>query len=70
MGKKRKLPVTENGDDEQEGGPAKGPIEVDLPARHLTTPHLAKEEKRLIVVLENAQLESAKVTNKLSINLN
>jgi len=62
MGKKRKRVGGEEEDPEEAGplGPT-GPVEVDLPPRHLSTPHQAKEEKRLIVVLENAQLESAKI---------
>ncbi|CAG7827847.1 unnamed protein product [Allacma fusca] len=50
MGRKRKL----QDEDEEEK-------EVDLPPAHLTTSHMRKQEKRLIVVLENAQLETAKL---------
>jgi hypothetical protein len=51
MGRKRKL----NDGDEDESA------EVDLPPKHLSVAHMRKEDKRLIVVLENAQLETAKV---------
>ena len=50
MGRKRKL----QDDPEEEK-------EVDLPPSHLTASHMRKQEKRLIVVLENAQLETAKI---------
>jgi len=50
MGRKRKLK-----DAEEE------PKEIDLPPKHLSVSHIRKEEKRLIVVLENASLETAKV---------
>jgi len=53
MGRKRKL---QDADEEEGSG------EVDLPPSHLSVGHLRKEEKRLIVVLEKAQLETAKVT--------
>ncbi len=52
MGRKRKL---QDMNDEEEA------TEVDLPPKHLTVSHLRKEEKRLIVILEQAQLETAKV---------
>jgi len=51
MGRKRKL-KDPNAEEE---------TEVDLPPKHLKISHLRKEEKRLIVILENAQLETAKV---------
>jgi len=52
-------------DGEEEGGPSGGGGgEVDLPPPHLTISHQRKEEKRLIVILENAQLETAKVSPK------
>lgn len=54
MGRKRKF---KEQDEENE----QGPQEVDLPPAHLQVGHLRKEEKRLIVILENAQLETAKV---------
>lgn len=47
MGKKRK-----NNDDESEYDPS---------PKHLHTAHIKIQEKRLIVILENAQLESVKV---------
>lgn len=47
MGRKRKA----NDDEDQ----------YDLPSSHLSISHIAKQEKRLIIVLENAQLESVKV---------
>jgi hypothetical protein len=48
MGRKRKV----DGDD---------PALVDAPALHLLTPHQRKQKKRLVVVLENALVESIKV---------
>lgn len=54
MGRKRKF-KDQDEDSEQ------GPQEVDLPPAHLQVGHLRKEEKRLIVILEGAQLETAKV---------
>ncbi|CAL8100144.1 unnamed protein product [Orchesella dallaii] len=53
MGRKRKL-KEQDGEEEESR-------EIDLPPAHLTVGHLRKEEKRLIVVLENAQLETAKI---------
>lgn len=50
MGKKRKLV---NKDDD---------FEYDPVPKHLVTSHIKKQEKRLIVVLENAQLETVKVS--------
>ena len=52
MGKKRKLGAK---DDE---------FEFDPIPRHLVTSHIKKQEKRLVVILENAQLETVKV-NKI-----
>lgn len=49
MGKKRKLTAK---DDE---------FEYDPVPKHLVTSHIKKQEKRLIVILENAQLETVKV---------
>jgi hypothetical protein len=48
MGKKRK------NDDNDES-------EFDPISKHLQTSHIKNQEKRLIVILENAQLESVKV---------
>lgn len=53
MGRKRKL---------QDAGEEEESNEVDLPPKHLTVAHQRKEDKRLIVILENAQLETAKVS--------
>lgn len=49
MGKKRK-----NRDDNDE-------TEFDPAPKHLQTAHIKNQEKRLIIILENAQLESVKV---------
>lgn len=49
MGKKRKL---KSKDDE---------FEFDPIPKHLVTAHLKNQEKRLIIILEQAQLESVKV---------
>lgn len=57
MGRKRKFREVQD----NEGDNESGPVEVDLPPTHLQVGHLRKEEKRLIVILENAQLETAKV---------
>ena len=51
MGRKRKL-AGDGADDNQ----------VDLPPKHLKS-MADKEQQRLIVVLENAQLDSAKVNS-------
>lgn len=56
MGKKRKL--KESKSDEYEFDP--------LP-KHLITDHLKNQEKRLIIILENAQLETVKVGNKFEL---
>jgi hypothetical protein len=53
MGKKRKLA---NKDDE---------YEIDPVPKHLVVAHLRNQEKRLIIILENAQLETVKVSNIL-----
>jgi hypothetical protein len=53
MGKKRKL---ENKGDEYEFDPV---------PKHLVVGHLRNQEKRLIIILENAQLETVKVSNIL-----
>lgn len=50
MGKKRKHEA--NNDD----------FEFDPIPRHLVTSHIKKQEKRLIVILENAHLETVKVS--------
>jgi hypothetical protein len=53
MGKKRKLGTK---DDE---------YEIDPVPKHLVVAHLRNQEKRLIIILENAQLETVKVSNVL-----
>lgn len=50
MGKKRKFEIER-----------KEETEFNLPARFLATSHIRAHEKRLIVVLEGAQLETVKV---------
>ncbi|XP_055540730.1 ribosomal RNA small subunit methyltransferase NEP1 [Wyeomyia smithii] len=50
MGKKRK----HQNDDEND-------TEYDLPAKHMNTSHIRSNERRLIVILEGAQLETVKV---------
>lgn len=50
MGKKRKHNETKNNDDEYDPTP-----------KHLVHKHLKDNEKRLIIILEEAQLESVKV---------
>ena len=47
MGKKRKA------NDEE--------FDADPPSKHKMAPHIKNQEKRLIVILEGAQLESVKV---------
>lgn len=51
MGKKRKL--NKNNEDENEFDPV---------PKHLTTAHVKNQEKRLIIILEEASLESVKVS--------
>lgn len=51
MGKKRKFEVEEKDDKD-----------FALPAKFLATSHIRSMEKRLIVVLEGAQLETVKVS--------
>lgn len=51
MGKKRKFEVEKKDDNE-----------FGLPAKFLSTSHIRSREKRLIVVLEGAQLETVKVS--------
>lgn len=53
MGKKRKLAKDND-------------LEYDPVPKHLVTSHIKKQEKRLIIILENAQLETVKVRLKLS----
>lgn len=50
MGKKRKFEVEQ-----------KDTNEFGLPAKFLATSHIRSQEKRLIIVLEGAQLETVKV---------
>jgi len=35
--------------------------EIDRKRRHLIVPHIENQEKRLIIILEGAQLETVKV---------
>ncbi|RZC36238.1 ribosomal RNA small subunit methyltransferase NEP1 [Asbolus verrucosus] len=56
MGKKRKLGRDKNDD-----------AEFDPTPKHLVLSHLKNQEKRLIVVLEGAQLETVKVGNKFEL---
>lgn len=51
MGKKRKFEVEQKDNNE-----------FGLPAKFLATTHIRSQEKRLIVVLEGAQLETVKVS--------
>jgi hypothetical protein len=53
MGKKRKLGCKED------------EYEIDPIPKHLVVAHLRNQEKRLIIILENAQLETVKVRNIL-----
>lgn len=50
MGKKRKFEVEQKDDNE-----------FGLPAKFLATSHIRSQEKRLIIILEGAQLETVKV---------
>lgn len=50
MGKKRKFEVEQ-----------KDTNEFGLPAKFLATSHIRSQEKRLIIILEGAQLETVKV---------
>lgn len=50
MGKKRKFEVEQKDNNE-----------FGLPAKFLATSHIRSQEKRLIVILEGAQLETVKV---------
>lgn len=56
MGKKRKF---ENKEDE---------YEIDPVPKHLVVAHLKNQEKRLIIVLESAQLETVKVRRVLRLS--
>lgn len=58
MGKGKKRPFNE--DSEREFDPA---------PKHLSIAHIKNQEKRLIVVLEQAQLESVKVSIRLCLSL-
>lgn len=58
MGKKRKFEVEQ-----------KDTNEFGLPAKFLSTSHVRSHEKRLIVVLEGAQLETVKVSTTISLYL-
>ncbi|XP_055603046.1 ribosomal RNA small subunit methyltransferase NEP1 [Uranotaenia lowii] len=51
MGKKRKLTAEEEQDRQ----------DYDLPAKHMNSSHIRSNERRLIVILEGAQLETVKV---------
>lgn len=55
MGKKRK-----NDDDRDDD-------EYDPAPKHLQVAHIKNQEKRLIIVLESAQLESVKVSSSMAI---
>lgn len=59
MGKKRKVEEVNGEDNEFEPAP-----------KHLTVKHVKNQEKRLILVLEGAQLESVKVKKTYKICLN
>lgn len=50
MGKKRKFQVEQ-----------KEESEYNLPAKFLSTSHIRSHDKRLIIILEGAQLETVKV---------
>lgn len=54
MGRKRKHEANET--------------EYDPPSSHLVVSHIKKQEKRLIIILEKAQLESVKVCYILFVN--
>ncbi|KAJ8945812.1 hypothetical protein NQ314_009034 [Rhamnusium bicolor] len=56
MGKKRKLKESKNEE-----------FEFDPLPKHLVVAHLKNQEKRLIIILEGAQLESVKVGNKFEL---
>ena len=52
MGKRKRGP--KNDDDDEEA-------EFDLPSKQLMTSHVRANEKRLIIILEGAQMETVKV---------
>lgn len=52
MGKKRKFEVEQKDNNE-----------FGLPAKFLATSHIRSQEKRLLIILEGAQLETVKVIN-------
>ena len=52
MGKKRKFEVEQKDNNE-----------FGLPAKFLATSHVRSQDKRLIIILEGAQLETVKVVN-------
>ncbi|XP_066245085.1 ribosomal RNA small subunit methyltransferase NEP1 [Euwallacea similis] len=56
MNKKRKLKASKSDE-----------FEFDPMPKHLVTAHLKNQEKRLIIILENAQLETVKVGNKFEL---
>ena len=55
MGRKRKI----DEDDDQ----------YDPPSSHLSISHIVKQDKRLIIILEGAQLESIKVRTQHIVNV-
>lgn len=57
MGKKRKHESNEN------------EYEFDPSPKHLQVSHVRDQEKRLIVILEGAQLESVKVRQSIEMNV-
>lgn len=59
MGKKRKFQVEQKEENE-----------YSLPAKFLSTSHIRSHEKRLVIVLEGAQLETVKVRIALDVKLN
>ncbi|KAF7282004.1 ribosomal RNA small subunit methyltransferase NEP1 [Rhynchophorus ferrugineus] len=56
MGKKRKLKDSKSDE-----------FEFDPVPKHLVTDHLKNQEKRLIIILEDAQLETVKVGNRFEL---
>lgn len=54
-GKKRKVESSNKGEDENV---------FNLPPKHLAKSHISANEKRLIVILDGAQLETVKVNFK------
>jgi len=55
---KRKLNRQQNDDDEE------NEHEFNLPSKHMSTSHIRAQEKRLIIILEKAHLETVKVNKK------